>query len=165
MTATTSRRTRPAGAAAPALAPDGRGRKAAARPRLRVVKADERTPAARARRQRRRVALAGCIAIMSLFALVGFHAVLTQNQFRLEDLRVRSNAEQARFDRLRLQVAELESPDRVVASAGELGMVQPPEVRYLAPIRPLTGPEVAAESAGGGADDWSAVKPLLAAQP
>lgn len=164
MTATIPGRTRSARAAAPATAPL-RPAQPAPRPGLRVVEPGELTPEARLRRHRRRVFIAGTIAVVSLFALVVFHAVLTQNQFELERLREQANAEQARFDRLRLQVAELESPARVVAAAHELGMVQPPEVRYLAPTRPAASPADDGEPVEAGAEGWSAVKPHLAAQP
>lgn len=87
------------------------------------------------RRRARLVTILVSVAVMaSLFGLVASHVMLTQGQFRLESLRARAAAEQTRYERLRLQVAELESPARIVATAQErLGMVPPPTVTYLSP--------------------------------
>jgi cell division protein FtsL len=120
------------------------------------------------RRRRRLVALL-CVAAVGvgLFALVASHVVLTQGQFRLDRLQSRAAAEQARYERLRLRVAELEAPSRVVAAAQErLGMVPPPGVTYLSPSAGAPGPARdwgRGEAAAG--DDWSRVKPELASQP
>ena len=47
----------------------------------------------------------------------------------------RVRVEQERYDKLRFQVAELESPERVVAAAQErLGMIEPDHVNYVAPV-------------------------------
>jgi len=117
---------------------------------------------------------------------VGLHVMLAQNQFRLDRLNGQADAEQARYERLRLQVDQLESPQRIVATAEQkLGMVTPGSVRYLTPSGPLppsTPSSTAASSATGlngsaGRDstagspaavappDWTTVKPHLAAQP
>ena len=111
------------------------------------------------------VTAAACVAA-ALFALVAFHVVLTQNQFRLERLQARADVEQERYERLRLHVAELEAPSRVVAVAHErLGMVPPPGVTYLSAAGPASGrpagdPAGAPETAG-----WSKVKRELASGP
>ena len=98
-------------------------------PPLHVVR-----PAPRRRRARLVTFLVSLAVVVSLFGLVASHVMLTQGQFRLEGLRSRASAEQARYERLRLQVAELESPSRIVATAQErLGMVPPPSVTYLSP--------------------------------
>ena len=76
------------------------------------------------------VALVGC----GLFGLVAFHVVLTQQQLRLDTLEQKVEQQRARYDRQRMQVATLESPERIVARAQErIGMVPPPEVTYLSP--------------------------------
>jgi hypothetical protein len=113
------------------------------------------------RRRRRLVALL-CVAAVGvgLFALVASHVVLTQGQFRLDRLQSRAAAEQARYERLRLRVAELEAPSRVVAAAQER------LVTYLSPSAGAPGPARdwgRGEAAAG--DDWSRVKPELASQP
>ncbi len=141
---------------------------------LRLVRPGELTPRARQRRARMAAAFTVVLVAMGLFATVVFHVVLTQNQFKLDRLSNQATAEQARYQRLRLQVAELESPDRIVATAQQkLGMVQPAKVTYLAPVAP------APTTVGGTTDaadhtpadqrasrnGWSNVKPQLTAHP
>ena len=140
-----------------------------ARPPLRVVREEEtRRAVDRRRRARILTALTVCIVVASLFGLVASHVVLTQGQFRLERLEAKAAEEQARFERLRLQVAQLESPERVVAAAQErLGMVPPPGVKYLSPVGAVDGPSAAApvdDSLAAG-DDWTTVKRHLASRP
>jgi cell division protein FtsL len=110
---------------------------------------------------------------VGLFGVVSAHAVLTQGQLQLEQLSARAAEAEARFQRLRLQVAELESPQRIVAVAQQrLGMVPPPGVTYLSPTgatagelarstpratpKPATGPDHGA---------WGAVKAQLDGRP
>lgn len=154
------------------------------RPRLEVVRAERLAEAAR-RRLVRRLALAATVAgALCLFGVVVAHVVLTQNQFRLDELRAQSGSEQAEYDRLRLEVAELESPRRIVDEAQQrLGMITPSTVVYLAPspallvasgpedpgqadapqagsraLAPLGAPEMGMATTGG----WSRVKRYLA---
>jgi cell division protein FtsL len=126
--------------------------------------------------------------IAVLFGLVGLHVMLAQNQFRLDRLNSQADAEQARYERLRLQVDQLESPQRIVATAEQkLAMMTPASVTYLTPSAPLpasassttahsgsnggAGSSGAAGSGGGAGSpavsppDWTTVKPHLAAQP
>jgi cell division protein FtsL len=103
------------------------------------VRAGELSAAARRRRTHLVACVGGAIVVAGLFALVAFHVVVTQAQFRLDKMDARAANEQARYQRLRLQVAELESPDRIVAAAQErLGMVPPPGVTYLSPAGATT---------------------------
>lgn len=95
-----------------------------------------------------------------MFGVVAAHVVLTQRQFRLEELERKATAAEARYEELRLEVAELESPERIVAAAAELGMVPPATVTYLASTR--------ATPSGGDTDrgpsgEWATVKSHLAA--
>ena len=144
-------------------------------PPLRVVPS---TPSAAATARGRRVlaALGGLVALL-LFGVVVAHVLLMQGQFELERLQQASASEQATYDRLRLRVAELESPDVVVAAAqARLGMVVPTSIRYLAPspeavapteVPPVEGDdEIAAASVGNDAGvappaSWATVKPHL----
>ena len=141
-------------------------KRAPARPELRVVREEELREAERARVFRQLVVAATIIGALCLFGVVVFHVLLTQNQFRLDKLQEQSLERQAEYDRLRLQVAELESPDRVIAAAQALGMVTPPKVTYLAPTveEPGAGadPARAAEATADGESSWSTVKPHLA---
>jgi cell division protein FtsL len=111
-----------------------------------------------------------------LFGLVVSHVALTQGQFQLERLERDAADQEARYERLRLEVARLESPERIVAAAQErLGMVPPPEVKYLSPTTavPAKKPDAVATGKGVAASakpaasssDWSTVKRELAARP
>ena len=141
--------------------------RSASRGDLRLVEGGPR-PARTSPRTRTRVLAVATVAgvVAALFALVALHVVLTQNQFRLERLQARADVEQERYERLRLHVAELEAPSRVVAVAHErLGMLPPPGVTYLSAAGPTTGrpagrPAGAPETAG-----WSKVKRELASGP
>jgi cell division protein FtsL len=153
---------------APLTAPRRAPRKAPTSPRrvLRLVRQGERTPESRRRRARLAAVFTVLVAGLGLFAVVAFHVVLTQNQFRLDQLRTSATTEQARYQRLRLQVAQLESPDRIVATAQkQLGMVQPPSIVYLAPVQPAPGLDDPAANAARSQGGWSTVKPQLAASP
>lgn len=133
------------------------------RPHLEVVVPGRATRATRRRRARVVAVMASIVVAAALFGLVAANVVLTQHQFALETLEEKAAAEQARYERLRLQVAELEAPERIVATAQErLGMVPPATVTYLSP----TGPSTQAPTASGVMDDsapgtWSRVKPHL----
>lgn len=106
-------------------------------PDLRVV--EERTSARPAATML--AALGLSILFIVLFGLAVFHTVLISAQSRLDRLDQRIAAEEARRDELRLEVAELESPVRIVETArDELGMVTPPEVVWLTPDGPRTVP-------------------------
>jgi cell division protein FtsL len=135
-------------------------RPAQPRPHLKVVPPNTLSVAGRRRRARRFGAALSVILFIGVFGVVAAHVVLTQRQFRLERLEREATAEEARYERLRLDVAELESPERVVAAAQQLGMVPPATITYLASSRstPATGHK--AETPG---DEWATVKSHLAA--
>jgi cell division protein FtsL len=115
------------------------------------------------------------VVVAGLFGLVGMHVVLAQEQFRLDRLEAKATSEQTTYDQLRLEVAELESPQRVVADAQKrLGMVQPPAISYLAPTvtdnsQPASKVQGEAalqrEAALQGETAWSVVKRQLAGHP
>lgn len=137
------------------------------RPHLRVLRPDETAAEADRRRLVQSLVVAGAVlAALCVFGVVVFHVMLTQNQFRLDALQDQALERQAEYDRLRLQVAELESPDRIVADAQQrLGMVTAPKITYLAPTvedtpggaAPAADPKATAAGTG-----WSLVKPHLA---
>jgi cell division protein FtsL len=114
--------------------------------------------------------LAGFV-IALLFAAVGMHVMLAQNQFRLDQLNADAAQQQAKYQQLRLQVDQLSSPARIIGTAeGRLGLVAPGPVTFLSPSRatPAAGGPVTATPSGGPAParapaDWSTVKPQLAA--
>ena len=152
-------------ATAPRPAPRPRPQAApAAQPRLRVVPPDYVSPRARRRRARRLLVAASTLAVLGLLGVATLHVVLSQGQFRLERLDARAGQEQERYERLRLEVAELESPARVVAAAQErLGMVPPPAVTYLSPKGAVADRRKQADTVG--ATEWRQVKPHLAEHP
>lgn len=74
------------------------------------------------------------IVLTALFALAVMHALLIGGQIRTDDVQRAVASETEEVHRLRLRVAELESPDRVLQVARDrLGMVPPTEVGYLLP--------------------------------
>lgn len=139
------------------------------RPPLRVVPPDYVPP--RVRRRRARLFATGVAALvgLGLFGIAALHVVLTQGQFELQRLEARAEQQQARYEQLRLQVAELESPERIVAVAQErLGMVSPPGVTYLSPSG-LVADELGVEDPAparisGPSTSWSEVKPHLSSE-
>jgi cell division protein FtsL len=159
------------GAAAMAVAPE----RAPQRPRpearpnhLRVVAPTERV--------RRRLTPATAVILTAalfatLLAVAVAHTVLVQGQVRLDELDAQLSAEQARYQELRKDVAELESPARVVGAAQEQGMVIPEDLQYLQP--PAMEVAATADAGGSGGSDvasaagdgtdraWSEVKPML----
>ena len=131
--AATARAPRPA----PLVAPTRRPVAPARRPSLEVVPE---------RRRRLRtgptVLLGGLLAFVIAFALVVAQALLVQGQQRLDDLGTQVSQADRRQQELRLQVAQLESPSRIVAAAtNDLGMVPPAGVTYLTPSGAVTVPD------------------------
>lgn len=119
---------------------------------------------------RRRLAW-GAVSLIAVVALAvsACQVLIAQSQFELARLQSNAAAAEDRYDRLRLQVAELESPGRIMATAQErLGMVPPPGVTYLTPVPSESAtPD---STSGGPADetvaaDWSRIKPILATRP
>jgi hypothetical protein len=129
-----------------------------------------------------------------LFGLAGVHVLLAEGQFRLAHLQHKADDAQAGYVRLRLQVAQLESPERIVAEAQErLGMVAPTSLTYLTPAGPVTaahagpaapsgatsgatlatatpaapatGPTARAHAPADTTQGWAAAKPVLANHP
>ncbi len=136
----------------------------------------------------RRLGLALLVASLTLLGLglVALHALSAQDQFTLNQLQDQAASAQAAYQRLRLEVAQLEAPARIVSVAeGKLKMVQPGSVTYLPAPRPAapgaasgpaSGPSPAGASRGGtsgrgvvpaplGDADWPAIKPYLTPRP
>lgn len=102
------------------------------------------------------------LTVGTIFGAAAFHVLLVQSQFRLDRLSDRAAEEQQRYEELRLQVARLAAPERIVATAQErLGMIVPPNVAYLMAPAPAPGGPAAPSLAA----DWSEVKPYLGARP
>jgi cell division protein FtsL len=110
------------------------------RPHLQVVPPGYLSAGARRRRARRLVVLAGIAVAALLFGVVAFHVVLTQGQLDLQQLQARAQSASVHEQQLRLEAAQLESPERVVQDAQHLGMVPPATVRYLTPASDPAAP-------------------------
>jgi cell division protein FtsL len=110
------------------------------------------------------------LTVGTIFGAAVFHVILIQSEFRLDQINKEATKEEARYEKLRLDVAQLSAPDRIVATAQQrLGMVVPPQVAYLmAPVPQSPGGQAtehddpAAPSLAGG---WAEVKPHLGTRP
>jgi cell division protein FtsL len=130
---------------------------------LRVVHPDEGRP----RRLTPQIGvLITAMIFVALVAVAVSQTLLVQGQLRLDDLDTKLAVEQAEYQQLRLRVADLESPARIVDTAiNDLGMVSPADLVYLAPVDAAhptgaAGPKTKdADTAGD--DEWATVKPLL----
>ena len=83
------------------------------------------------------------LAFVALFGVAASHALLIQGQSKVDDLDRRVATSQARYERLRQQVAELESPQRIAKEAQtKLGMVPAGQTQWLTPDQagPPSGP-------------------------
>lgn len=154
-----------------AFAPDpAPARRPASRPVPEVVPRHLRVVAPAERVRRRLTPATGvlltAVLFVTLFAIAIAHTLLVQGQIRLDGLDEQLTVEQARYQRLRTQAAEMEAPVRVVAAAHALGMVAPDDLVYLQP-QSIDQEAPSAGTAGDlearGDTDWSAMKPLLEA--
>jgi cell division protein FtsL len=109
-----------AGSHRSAAAPAPRRVAAPRRDHLRVV-----APARRARRVRRSVLLAAVGTVVAVLALVAFHVMTAQSQLTLDHVSHQVDDAQRRYDQARLVNAQLSSPSRIAARAGQLGLVPP----------------------------------------
>ena len=126
----------------------------ARRPALKVVIG---RPHRRRSRKAAWVLIAG--AVMAAFLLVTYARIaLDRAAFVLSDLEQRTEAEEARYWHMRVEVADLQAPDRITEAAASMGLVYPDEV-------------VTIEVPGLGAleseteDRWADLKALLSAWP
>ncbi len=143
---------------------------------------------ARRRANGRRLLVSAGIGLLGVFCLglVTLHVLIAENQFTLDRLTQTAATEQASYEKLRLQVAQLEAPARIVEDAeGKLSLGQPGSVIYLpatdpratdgggtAPASPGPAGSGSAGSASGGAvaapqgdADWPSIKPYLSGSP
>lgn len=94
------------------------------RPELTVVGRRRRWPAVI-------ITLASVLLLAAMLGAAVFHTQLAQRQLEIDDLGRRVAEERARFDALRLERAELRSPQRLAIEAAELGMSLAPQSEYL----------------------------------
>jgi cell division protein FtsL len=101
----------------------------------------------------RRLLISVGIALLGVFCLglVTLHVLTAENQFTLDRLQQSAATEQASYEKLRLQIADLEAPARIVSQAeGRLGLVQPGSVTYL--------PAISSQGSKGGGTDGDHAK-------
>lgn len=142
------------------------------RPQLRVV--DE--PAARRLSLTAITTLAVGAVFAVLFGLVVCHTLLLQNQQRLDRISADVTDAQAKYQSLRLQVAQLQAPQRIIdVATHKLGMVPPDGTTYLTPAAGSAASDTAGATQGASTTDsatssddaaaWPTVKPYLGAAP
>lgn len=98
------------------------------------------------------------LVIFIFFALIYSRTTLSDSAFRLEEVEAQIAQEQATFQQMRLEVARLQSPERIVPLAQEIGLVLPDQVRTVEAAG-VTGSE------GGAEARWAEMKSILTASP
>jgi cell division protein FtsL len=100
---------------------------------------------------------------VALFGVAVSHALLIEGQAKVDDLDQQVAAEQARYEELRRDVAELESPQRILGEAtGELGMVPAGNPVWLSPDEPAPSNDLPDDPPQESPDTSAArVKPYL----
>jgi len=135
-------------AAAPGQAParTAPGPQQPSQPRLQLVPRQSRL---RANRRQLLIGLVIAAGAAMCLALVALHVLMAENQFGLDRLQQQVTAQQSVYEKLRLEVAELEAPARIIGLAeGRLGMAQPASVTYL-PAISASGTPTASRSGDG----------------
>jgi cell division protein FtsL len=120
-------------------------------PRLPVASVGESVPRTRMPIRRRKkvpfLLFSFLVVAATVVALVSAQALVAQESFRVTDLTAEAERLEADYGRLRLEVAELSSPDRIVTAARRAGLVLPEEVEILR----LPAAEVGTNSRSSGA--------------
>jgi cell division protein FtsL len=113
---------------------------------LRVLPTEHLERRARRRRARLTITVAASLVAGSLLGVVAINVMIAQDQLRLDRLDAQRNSALAHRGQLQLQVAQLQSPARIVAQAEQrLGMVVPSKLTYL------SGNGAPVQTTGGGA--------------
>jgi cell division protein FtsL len=117
-----------------------------ARTPLRVLPTEHIERRTRRRRARLTLTVAASLVAGSLLGVVAVNVMIAQDQLRLDRLDAQRNAALDHRGQLQLQVAQLQSPARIVAQAEQrLGMVVPSKLTYL------SGNGGTVQTTGGGA--------------
>jgi hypothetical protein len=120
-------------------------------------------PSRRAAKQRRRLTALGSAAVLAVFTIVAFHALLAQSQVAIDRLDRSTAAAEQRYEQARYEHAVLASPERIVQRAAELGLVAPAGPPTAIPVaNDLPAPPEGTSSTLHG---WTEVKPTLVAAP
>jgi cell division protein FtsB len=107
---------------------------------------------------------------VALFLVAASHALLIQNQVKLDDLDKKVATEQARYEDLRQDVAEAESPEHIQEQAAAMGMVPGGETVWITPDQQAAGTDSKAEDSADDDEEspdtsYSDVKPYLGSTP
>lgn len=115
-------------------------------------------PGSRGRGKQRYWVLLGLTLAAAFLISIYARISLDRSVFVVTDIEQQIAAEEARYWDLRLEVTELQSPERISTLSGEMGMVFPETVRTI-DVPGLGSP-------GPGVDErWIDLKALLGAQP
>jgi cell division protein FtsL len=100
----------------------------------------------------------GVTLIGVFFLMIWSRIALDDTAFVLQELERQTAVEESRYWDLRLEAARLQTPDRIIRAATEMGMVYPESVRTV---------EVAGMGGDGSATEerWIDLKPVLGARP
>jgi len=96
--------------------------------------------------------------VMAFFLLIFSRTTLDQAAFELRDLDDQIAVEESRYWELRLEIARLQAPDRIMDAARDMNLVYPSEIRN-ATVEIEGGPTATLD------DRWAELKALLSAQP
>jgi cell division protein FtsL len=106
------------------------------------------------------------LAFVGLFAVAVCHALLIERQAAIDELEADVAAEQARYEELSLDVAQLKSPERITTEATqELGMVPAGEVVWLTPEEPAPATDEPEDAEDSPDTSAARVKPYIEATP
>jgi hypothetical protein len=120
-------------------------------------------PSRRAAGQRRGLTALGSAAVVAVFTIVAFHALLAQSQVAIDRLDHRTATAEQHYEQARYEHAVLASPERIVQRAAELGLVAPAGPPTAIPVaNDLPAPPEGTSSTLHG---WTEVKPTLVTAP
>ena len=96
----------------------------------------------------------------ALLTVVASYAYMAQQQIQVDRLQAERAAQQRTYEQLRLQVAQLTAPERIIGAAHQLGMITPDQVTYIQVTEPL--PAASDPTAAVLSEGWRNVKADLA---
>ena len=97
-----------------------------------------------------------------VLTIVGFHAVLAQNQVKIDRLRGEIATAEARYDEARYHNSVLASPERITQRAQEIGLIVPGGAPVAVPI---VGDVPKRDNGGDVIENYEEVKRHLDASP
>jgi hypothetical protein len=100
--------------------------------------------------------------VVIVLTIVAFHAVLAQNQVKIDEMRGEIAAAESRYEEARYENSVLASPERITERAMAIGLMVPAG----APVAvPLIGAVPKRGSSSDAMSDWAEVKGHLNASP